>query len=150
MTCRSDKALTVKNRVVYAQEEPTMSQTLKKTMGFALAGLLLMAPVGMAAGAGAEKTPGAPNPQVQQPTTNMPSAPVGDRIAATVEGVDQTKGLLKLRGTDGDRMEFKAPKNLLASLHEGDRVQISIQKAPGMPERGPSSGTERLRPEQPK
>jgi hypothetical protein len=47
-------------------------------------------------------------------------------------------------------MEFKAPKNLLASLHEGDRVQVSIQKAPGTPERSPSSGAERLRPEQPK
>jgi hypothetical protein len=127
-----------------------MSFTLRKTMGFALAGLMLMAPVGMAAGAATEKAQGAPSAQVQQPTMNMPSAPAVDRIAATVEGVDQSKGLLKLRGTEGDRMEFKAPKNLLASLHEGDRVQVSIQKAPGTPERSPSSGTERLRPEQPK
>ena len=127
-----------------------MSPTLKKTMGFALAGLLLMAPVGMAAGAGTEKTPGAPSTQVQQPTTNMPSGQAGDRIILTVEDVDQSKGLLKLRGTDGGRMELKAPKNLLASLHEGDRVQVSIQKAPGTPERSPSSGTERPRPEQPK
>jgi len=127
-----------------------MSFTLRKTMGFALAGLLLIAPVGMAAGAATEKAPGTPSTQVQQPTMNMPSTQVGDRIAATVEGIDQSKGLLKLRGTDGDRMEFKAPKNLLASLHEGDRVQVSIQKAPGTPERSPSSGTERLRPEQPK
>lgn len=127
-----------------------MSHTLRKTMGLALAGLLLMAPVSMAAGAATEKTPGAPSTQMQQPTTTMPSVQAGDRIVATVEGIDQAKGLLKLRGADGDRMEFKAPKNLLASLHEGDRVQVSIQKAPGTPERSPSSGTERLRPEQPK
>jgi hypothetical protein len=125
-----------------------MSFTLRKTMGFALAGLLLIAPVSMAAGAATEKAPGTPS--TQQPTMNMPSAQAGDRITATVEGVDQSKGLLKLRGIDGDRMEFKAPKNLLASLHEGDRVQVSIQKAPGTPERSPSSGAERLRPEQPK
>jgi hypothetical protein len=150
MTWRSDEALSVKNRVVYAQEEPTMSHTLRKTMGLALAGLLFMAPVGMAAGAATEKTPGAPSTQMQQPTTNVPSTQPGDRIVATVEGIDQSKGLLKLRGADGDRMEFKAPKNLLASLHEGDRVQVSIQKAPGTPERSPSSGAERLRPEQPK
>jgi hypothetical protein len=127
-----------------------MSHTLKKTMGFALAGLLLMAPVGMAAGLGTEKAPGTPSSQAQQPATTMPSAQAGDRIMATVDGVDQGKGLLKLRGADGDRMEFKAPKNLLASLHEGDRVQVSIQKAPGTPERSPSSGTERPRPEQPR
>ncbi len=150
MTYRSDKALSVKNRVVYAQEESTMSHTLKKTMGFALAGLLFIAPVGMAAGTGAEKTPGATSTQMQQPTPNMPSAQAGDRIVATVEGVDQSKGLLKLRGADGDRMELKASKNLLASLHAGDRVQVSIQKALSTPERSPSSGTEQLRPEQPK
>lgn len=126
------------------------SHTLKKTMGFALAGLLFVAPLSMAAGAGAEKPPGATGTQVQQPTPNMPSAQAGDRILATVEGVDQSKGLLKLRGAEGDRMELKAPKNLLASLHEGDRVQVSIQKTPGTPERSPSSGAERLRPEPPK
>jgi hypothetical protein len=150
MPWRSDEALSVKNHMAYAQEEPTMSQTLRKTMGFALAGLLLMAPISMAAGAATEKPPGAPSTQMQQPTTNIPSAQPGDRIMATVEGVDQAKGLLKLRGADGDRMEFKVPKNLLANLHEGDRVQVAIQKAPGTPERTPSSGTERLRPEQPK
>jgi len=69
---------------------------------------------------------------------------------ATVEGVDQSKGTLKLRAVDGDRLEFKAPKGMLASLHEGDRVQIAVQKAPGTPERSPTRGTERLRPEPPK
>jgi hypothetical protein len=47
-------------------------------------------------------------------------------------------------------MELKVPKGMLASLHEGDRVQIAIQKAPGAPERSSTSGTERPRPEQPK
>ena len=126
------------------------SHTLKKTMGFALAGLLCVAPLSMAAGAGPEKPLGTTGTQVQQPTPNMPNVQEGGRILATVEGVDQSKGLLKLRGAEGDRMELKAPKNLLASLHEGDRVQVSIQKTPGTPERSPSSGAERLRSEPPK
>jgi hypothetical protein len=71
-------------------------------------------------------------------------------MMATVEGVDQSKGMLKLRAVNGDRLEFKAPKGMLASLHEGDRVQIAVQKVPGTPERSPTSGTEQLRPEQPK
>jgi hypothetical protein len=136
--------------MVYGQEEATMSHMLRKTMGFALSGLLLMAPIGMAAGTATEKPPGTPNPQVQQPTTNVPSVQTGDRITATVEGVDQSKSLLKLRSAEGDHMELKVPKNLLASLHEGDRVQVAIQKAPGTPERSPSSSTERPRSEQPK
>jgi hypothetical protein len=136
--------------MVYGQEESPMSPTLRKTMGFALAGLLCMAPLGMAAGTATEKSPGASSAQVQPPSTTLPSVPAGDRITATVEGVDQSKGTLKLRAADGDRLEFKAPKGMLASLHQGDQVQIAIQKAPGTPERSPTSGTERPRPEQPK
>jgi hypothetical protein len=136
--------------MVYGQEESPMSPTLRKTMGFALAGLLCMAPLGMAAGTAAEKPPGASSAQVQPPSTTLPSVPAGDRITATVESVDQSKGTLKLRAADGDRLEFKAPKGMLASLHQGDRVQVVIQKAPGTPERSPTSGTERPRPEQPK
>ena len=111
-----------------------MSPTIRKAMGFALAGLLCMAPISMAAGTATEKTPGPSSAQVQPPSTTLPSVPAGDRIAATVEGVDQSKGTLKLHAADGDRLEFKAPKGMLASLHEGDRVQIAIQKAPGTPE----------------
>jgi hypothetical protein len=136
--------------MVYGQEKSTMSPRIRKAMGFALAGLLCLAPMGMAAGTATEKSPGPSNAQVQPPSTPPPSVPAGDRIAATVEGVDQTKGTLKLRAADGDRLEFRAPKGMLASLQAGDRVQIAIQKAPGTPERSPTSGTERLRPEQPK
>jgi hypothetical protein len=136
--------------MVYRQEESPMSPTLKTTMGLALAGLLCLAPLGMAAGTATEKSPGPSSAQVQPPSTNVPSVPAGDRIMATVEGVDQSKGTLKLRAADGDRLEFKAPKGMLASLHEGDRVQIAVQKAPGTPERSPTRGTERLRPEPPK
>jgi hypothetical protein len=64
-------------------------------------------------------------------------------MTATVEGVDQRKSTLKLRAADGDRLEFKVPKGLLASLQEGDRVQLGIQKVPGTPERSPTSGTAR-------
>jgi hypothetical protein len=123
---------------------------MRKAMGFALAGLLCMAPISMAAGTATEKSPAPSGAQVQPPSTNVPSVQAGDRIMATVESVDQSKGMLKLRAVDGDRLEFKAPKGVLASLHEGDRVQIAVQKVPGTPERSPTSGTERLRPEQPK
>jgi hypothetical protein len=150
MTWRGDEELSVKNRAMYEQEELTMSHTLRKTMGFALSGLLLMAPIGMAAGTAIEKTPGTPSTQMQQPTTNMPTVQTGDRVAATVEGVDQSKGMLKLRSAEGDHMELKVPKGLLASLHAGDRVQVAIQKVPSTPERSPLSGTEQPRPEQPK
>jgi hypothetical protein len=136
--------------MIYGQEESPMSPTLKTTMGLALAGLLCLAPLGMAAGPATEKSPGPSSAQVQPPSTNVPSVPAGDRIMATVEGIDQSKGTLKLRAADGDRLEFKAPKGMLASLHEGERVQIAVQKAPGTPERSPTSGTERLRPEPPK
>jgi hypothetical protein len=136
--------------MIYGQEESPMSPTLKTTMGLALAGLLCLAPLGMAAGTSTEKSPGPSSAQVQPPSTNVPSVPAGDRIMATVEGIDQSKGTLKLRAADGDRLEFKAPKGMLASLHEGERVQIAVQKAPGTPERSPTSGTERLRPEPPK
>jgi len=136
--------------MVYEQEESPMSPTLRTTMGLALAGLLCLAPLGMAAGPATEKSPGPSSAQVQPPSTNVPSVPAGDRIMATVEGIDQSKGTLKLRAADGDRLELKAPKGMLASLHEGERVQIAVQKAPGTPERSPTSGTERLRPEPPK
>jgi hypothetical protein len=142
--------------MVCGQEEATMSSTLRKTMGFALAGLLCIAPLGMTAGTATEKSPGAatekspatPGTPVQQPRTTLPNEPTGDRMVLTVEGIDQSKGMLKLRGANGDRMEFTVPKGLLASLHEGDRVHVAIQKAPGTPARAPSSGTERQRPEQ--
>jgi hypothetical protein len=127
-----------------------MSPRLRNTMGVALIGLLCLAPLGMAAGTAAEKPPGASSAQVQPPRTALPSVQGGERLTATVEGVDQSKGTLKLRAADGDRLEFKVPKDLLASLHEGDRVQIGIQKVPGTPERSPTSGTARPQPEQPK
>src|SRR4030095_8189156 len=98
-----------------------MSLMLRTTMGLALAGLLCMAPIGMAAGTSTEKTPGPSSAQVQPPSTTLPNVPAGDRIAATVEGVDQSKGTLKLRAADGDRLEFKAPKGMLASPHKGSR-----------------------------
>jgi hypothetical protein len=135
-----------------------MLRTIRTTMGLALAGLLCLAPMGMAAGTATEKSPGTatekspatPGTQMQQPRTTLPTEQAGDRLVLTVEGIDQSKGMLKLRGANGDRLELTVPKGVLASLHEGDRVHVAIQKAPGAPERSPSGGTERPRPEQPK
>jgi hypothetical protein len=140
----------MKHRMVDGEEKSPMLPTLRTTMGLALAGLLCMAPMGMAAGTATEKTRVTPSAQVKPPTTTLPSVLARDRIMATVEGIDQSKGTLKLHAANGARLEFKATKGMLASLHEGDRVQVVIQKVPGTPERSPTSGTERLRPEQPK
>ena len=102
-----------------------MSPTLRTTMGLALAGLLCLAPLGMAAGPATEKSPGPSSAQVQPPSTNVPSVPARDRLMATVEGIDQSNGTLKLRAADGDRLEFKAPKGMLASLHEDSDILVN-------------------------
>jgi Cu/Ag efflux protein CusF len=133
-----------------------MPHTLTKTMGLALAGFLLMAPVGMAAGTSSEKStgPGSPHTgtQMQQSTPSMPSGQADQRVSATVEDIDQAKGALTLRMEQGDRVELKLPKQALSGLKEGDRVQVAILKesgasgsqgTPSTPGRSPSGSSER-------
>jgi hypothetical protein len=105
-----------------------MAHTVKKTMGLALAGLLLMAPVGIAAGTSTEKSPGPRSAQMQQPTPSMPRGPVDQRASGTVEEVDQRTGLLTLRLDEGNRIQLKLPKQALSNLNEGDRVHVAIMK----------------------
>ena len=133
-----------------------MSHRFKETMGLALAGLLLMAPVGMAAGTSSERATGSGSPhtgpQMQQSTPSMPSGQADQRVSATVEDIDQTKGSLTLRLEQGDRVELKLPKQALSNLQEGDRVQVAIMKqsgasgpqgTPGTSGRSPSGSSER-------
>jgi hypothetical protein len=133
-----------------------MPHTLKKTMGFALAGLLLMAPVGMAAGTSSEKStsPGTPHTgtQMRQSSPSMPSGHADQRVSATVEDIDQSKGSLTLRMEQGDRVELKLPKQMLSNLQEGDRVHVAIMKesaasgsqgTPGTLGRTPAGSSER-------
>ena len=133
-----------------------MPHTLKKTMGFALAGLLLMAPVGMAAGTSSEKAtgPGTPHTstQMRQSNPSMPEGYANQRVSATVEDIDQSEGSLTLRLEEGDRVELKLPKQMLSNLQEGDRVHVAIMKdsaasgsqaIPGTLGRTPSGSSER-------
>jgi hypothetical protein len=133
-----------------------MPHTLTKTMGLALTGLLLMAPVGMAAGTSSERStgPGSPHtgPQMQQSTPSMPRGQADHRVSATVEDIDQAKGELTLRLEQGDRVELKLPKQAISGLQEGDRVHVAIVKesgasglpgTPSTPGRSPSGSSER-------
>lgn len=126
-----------------------MAPTLRKTMGLALAGFLMMAPVSMAAGSsgttGSTSSPGAgsspgpgtttrPGTQMQQPGVGtqgtMGQQQGNNRFHATVEDIDQDDRTveLKLEGSS-DKVEFKVPnKEILSGLKKGDRVQVSIDK----------------------
>lgn len=121
-----------------------MAPMLRKTMGFALTGLLMMAPISMAAGtaggtAGSPSSPstgstaGQPGMQMQQPGTATMGQHSGNRFHATVEDIDQNDSTIELR-FDGssDNIELKVPnKEMLGGLKKGDRVQVSIEKASG-------------------
>ncbi|HXH12921.1 MAG TPA: hypothetical protein VNP04_24515 [Alphaproteobacteria bacterium] len=132
-----------------------MPQTLRKTMGLALAGFLMMAPLGWAAGG----TSGSPSGQTSpgagtttgQPSMQMPRTGAGtmgqqaeDRLQATVESIDQSEGTLELRLDAGERVQFKVPQDkrqMLSGLNKGDRVQVAIEKASGMQGRTPGSAS---------
>jgi sporulation protein YlmC with PRC-barrel domain len=57
-------------------------------------------------------------------------------MTVTVQDVNKNTGLLKLRVTSGETIEFKPSKELLDSLQVGDSVEVAIRKtAGGMPRR---------------
>jgi sporulation protein YlmC with PRC-barrel domain len=49
-------------------------------------------------------------------------------MAATVQNVDQSSKLLKLRTANDEVVELKAPTELLSTLQAGDRVEVVIHK----------------------
>jgi hypothetical protein len=130
-----------------------MPHMLRKTMGLALTGLLMMAPISWAAGStggqaspGAGTTPGQPSPgtgsTTGQPGMQMPRTGTGTmgqhaegRLQATVENINQSDGTLELRLDAGDRVQFKVPqgnREILSGLSKGDRVHVAIERASGM------------------
>jgi hypothetical protein len=121
-----------------------MKHKLNHVMGFALAGLLAMAPVGLAAGdrpvgpSSARQTPG--TTQMQSPGM---STQAGDSIHATVQRVNPRKHTVELKASDGERVRLPAPSQMLSELKPGDTVELSIHKTSGMPERGSSGATAR-------
>jgi Cu/Ag efflux protein CusF len=119
-----------------------MAPMLRKTLGLAAAGLLMLAPVSMAAGTaegstGSTTSPGAgttqPGVHTQQPGQGTMSQQSGHRFHATVENIDQDDRTVQLRPEgSGETIKLKVPeKEVLSGLKKGDRVQISLQKASG-------------------
>jgi len=49
-------------------------------------------------------------------------------VAATVQNVDQTSKLLRIRTVNDEIIEFQAPAGLLSRLQDGDRVEVVIRK----------------------
>jgi hypothetical protein len=112
-----------------------MKHKLNQVMGFALAGLLAMAPVGLAAGPSTTT-------QMQHPSTSA-KAEKGNRIHATVERVDPSKHTVELKSTDGEMIELPAPSQMLSELKPGDMVEVSIHKTSGTHQRSSSGATAR-------
>jgi len=120
-----------------------MKHKLSQAMGLALAGLLAIAPVGLAAGAAGEKPRGsAGTTQMQHPGTST-QVEQGDSIHATVERVDPRKHTVELKATDGEKIKLPAPSQMLSELKPGDMVEVTIRKTSGARERGTTGTPER-------
>lgn len=123
-----------------------MSSMLRKTIGLAVASILMLAPLSFAAGPGGttgagQQTPGATG---TQPGMQPGMAGMHSSFQATVQEIDREDGKLKLRSADGETMDLKVPQQVLTGLQQGDRVQVAIQKAgeraPGTPGTTPGAG----------
>jgi hypothetical protein len=139
-----------------------MKHKLSQAMGLALAGLLAMAPIGLAAGTAGTTgerpgsststttTPG--TTQMQRSGTSM-QGEQADSIHATVQRVDARKHTVELKATGGERIKLPAPSQMLSELKPGDMVEVTIHKTSGARERGTtatpqpgSSGAIEMRP----
>ena len=132
-----------------------MLNKLSKTIMFALAVVLVTAPLVLAqqSGSGASGMgSGATGPGNRSGTgtspsmsgsgttgssaTGMQSPSMGTMgaqhaIYATVDDVNHQKHTVKLRMQGGETVELKVPEQSLTSLSKGDSVQVSINKAAG-------------------
>jgi sporulation protein YlmC with PRC-barrel domain len=52
----------------------------------------------------------------------------GPVVIATVQNVDQSSKLLRIRTADNEVVEFQAPAGLLSRLQDGDRIEVVIHK----------------------
>ena len=128
-----------------------MTSKLSKTIMFALAVVLMAAPLVFAQATGAPSDRPSTSPGMSSPgTTGMQSPSTGtmgaqDAIPATVTEVNHQKHTVKLHMQGGETVELKVPEQSLTSLSKGDSVQVSIHKAalgqPNMP------STQQSRPE---
>jgi len=127
-----------------------MTSKLSKTIMFALAVVLVAAPLVLAqqsdrpgsssSGMGPGTTgsagdkPGTSPSMSGSGSTGTQSPSMGtmgaqDAIPATVTEVNHQKHTVKLHMQGGETVELKVPEQSLASLSKGDSVQVSIRKA---------------------
>jgi sporulation protein YlmC with PRC-barrel domain len=66
--------------------------------------------------------------KVPESTPRMGGMEHGTTITATVQNVDQSTKLIRLRTVHNEIVELQAPAGLLGQLHGGDRVEVAIRK----------------------
>jgi hypothetical protein len=130
-----------------------MTSKLSKTIMFALAVVLVAAPLVLAQQSGSSSSgmgSGATRPSDKPgtssgmsgsgmtggSTTGTHSPSMGamgaqNAIHATVTEVNHQKHTVKLHMQSGETVELKVPEQSLTSLSKGDSVQVSIHKAEG-------------------
>jgi len=69
-----------------------------------------------------------PGARVPELTTGMKEREHGTTITATVQNVDQSAKLIRLRTVHNEVVELQAPAGLLGQLQGGDRVEVAIRK----------------------
>ena len=134
-----------------------MTSKLSKTIMFALAVVLVAAPLvlaqqsdrpgssssGMGAGS-TESTGERPSTSTGMQSPSMGTMGAQNAIPATVAEVNHQKHTVKLHMQGGETVELKVPEQSLASLSKGDSVQVSINKAAGQ---SSMPSTQQSRPE---
>ncbi len=114
-----------------------MISKLSKTIMFALAAVLVAAPLVLAQQSDRPGTsPGMSGSGTTGSSTGTQSPSMGtmgaqNAIPATVADVNHQKHTVKLHMQSGETVELKVPEQSLTSLSKGDSVQVSINKAAG-------------------
>ena len=134
-----------------------MTSKLSKTIMFALAVVLVAAPLVLAQqsdrpgssssgmGSGTTGSYGdRPGTSTGTQSPSMGSMGAQNAIPATVTDVNHQKHTVKLHMQSGETVELKVPEQSLTSLSKGDSVQVSINKAAGHSD---MPGTQKSRPE---
>ena len=133
-----------------------MTSKLSKTIMFALAVVLVAAPLvfaqadrpGSSSGGMGPGTTGSygdkPGTSTGTQSPSMGTMGAQNAIPATVTDVNHQKHTVKLHMQSGETVELKVPEQSLTSLSKGDSVQVSINKAAGQSD---MPGTQKSRPE---
>ena len=133
-----------------------MTSKLSKTIMFALAVVLVAAPLvfaqadrpGSSSGGMGPGTTGSygdkPGTSTGTQSPSMGTMGAQNAIPATVTDVNHQKHTVKLHMQSGETVELKVPEQSLASLSKGDSVQVSIHKAAGQ---SSMPSTQQSRPE---